>query len=610
MVEMKDRLALVYPKAITLFLGALFLILVFFSFVYNGYSSVKNQAVPVSEAKITVAGEEYTTSLPTSVKNAPHGSEVTVAFMLPTHNGDNLFFGTVYSPLRIYANGSLIYFYGDKQSYPKFFLDPPTQYDSINLPYSEDGSLNIEMVYNIPNERDSLSVHAPIVGNGNAMLNYLIRHHGITWIISVFFLFLGALLVCMFPFFLGWQNRGRAFLLPGLLSLFAGMWQFGENTLSVYLFQMPSVLYVIDFIGLFLMVIPIYKLSFFIENLKRDKLLKIVLIIIEISAILAMSLQLLGIVSLHRSLFAFHIIVPVSLAILTLRTLYEYVKYKEKGAGLLCGAYFILTLSAILELLNFHIKLIPQFSSIFQTGLFIFIIAMAVFSGKWASNLITYQIRNMEMENELKLSEQAIESQKLRNRQLLTHFEDIKKQRHDIRHHLRAIYELIQNDDKRSALEYITTVTDSIPTYSQENYCDNTIVNSVIAFYEQTAKNNHIRIKINVQVPYSNKHISDSSLCVIFGNLLENAVEACERMNGNNRYISLISRVNGDMLFITMENSYEGNIQRSGDKFYSSKHKSFGIGITSVKSLAERHNGSAEFKILNNCFQSNVCVRL
>ena len=105
-------------------------------------------------------------------------------------------------------------------------------------------------------------------------------------------------------------------------------------------------------------------------------------------------------------------------------------------------------------------------------------------------------------------------------------------------------------------------------------------------------------------------HHRDSDLSVIFGNLLENAVEACDRMTEGDKFISLSSSLQNGLLAVTMDNSFDGNFRKEGDRVRSSKRDDFGIGLASVRSLAQKAGGDARFEANGNVFLSSVYVRI
>ena len=612
----------------TAVLTSLILLGMIMLFLANGerFSTVRSGdfVKTVRSCRVRTAGGTRKLALPAVLDDLPHGSTVEISYTLPSRYGNRLFFGTVYAPLKIYVDDQLVYSYGDEETYPAFFLDPPTNYTSITLPVHgpdlED--LTVKMVYTSPQERHSLSIHSPMFGSDSEIFYYMLKRYGVSFILSVFFLFLGALLILVSLFFLQTPKASSAILLTAVMALSAGSWQFGENTLSVYLLRKPYLLYVMDFVGLFILVIPLYMMAILYLDMQKSRLLRAVLYLMEISALAAFLLQATGTVSFHRSLYWFHVLLPAAICILTGRTLYEAIKKKNRNAGYYLVSLMVLLAAALSELINYYLHLNIQFTSFFQLGLFLFMCIMAFFSALYIRNMADLQISNLKLENANHLQEQIIEAQKSKNIALLSHYEEIRKQRHDIRHHLRTIDDMLKKGKGNDASDYIHSIEGSIPGYISETYCDNPVVNSTLCYYAQKASEERIRILIHVQVPAENPAVTDAGLCVLCGNLLENAIEACRRMTGSNRYINLRSRVAGDMLFISMENSYEGAV-RSQDQLsveekqiepdeglLSSKHEGSGRGLRSIASICSQHQGSVEIRVKDNCFVSEICIRL
>ncbi len=87
-------------------------------------------------------------------------------------------------------------------------------------------------------------------------------------------------------------------------------------------------------------------------------------------------------------------------------------------------------------------------------------------------------------------------------------------------------------------------------------------------------------------------------------------------------FIILQTRVAGEMLFISMENSYDGTLRLENGQslpedfdvadtgLLSSKHDGVGTGLQSVSSICRSHQGSASFTVKKNCFRSEICIRL
>lgn len=573
------------------------------------YSLTDKDNIIIKSAEITVKGEQVSDSLPLSQSGLAHRTEVRVAFDTPVRKNDLMFFGSVYAPLKVYANGSLIYEYGQDGTYPSFMKDLPTHYDSVIL-HCDEETAHIEMVYLSPNERDTLSVHEPMVGSRKAIFRHLFLRCGLSLVMSLFFILFGTVLSVMSLAFVKTDDLGLAMIYPGLFSIMAGMWQPGENTLSVYLLQMPSLLYFVDFPGLFLLMIPMYRTAIFHLEKEGDILLESVLCVIEAADAAAIILQLTGKVSFHRSLFAFHIILPLTMLLLFGYSLLEAIRFRSKNAQRFMIPFLVLSLSTVLELLNYYLNFVRIYSSIFQIGVFGFTIILLALSVMYITDLLRDQRKKAELEGELRIRDQILSYQKSRLEMLISMSDEIRKQRHDLRHHLHVIDDMIEKKHLSEAKSYISNVTDTIPTYPTKEWCKNSVVNSTIGYYAQLAEDAHIRLDVFVELPAFNPNISDISLCVIFGNLLENAIEACHVMRPESRYIKLCSKVNGAMLFISMDNSFNGVVHIKDGEFLSSKRQGPVTGLHSVRSLAESHDGSAEFKTTENRFRSEVCLRL
>ena len=92
--------------------------------------------------------------------------------------------------------------------------------------------------------------------------------------------------------------------------------------------------------------------------------------------------------------------------------------------------------------------------------------------------------------------------------------------------------------------------------------------------------------------------------------MLENAIEACLKIDKDKRFIKISSDVNYDMLVITMDNSYDGNFVSVDGRFLSTKREDFGIGLSSIQSVARKYHGDTKFEDKDGHFQSSVYLRI
>ena len=109
----------------------------------------------------------------------------------------------------------------------------------------------------------------------------------------------------------------------------------------------------------------------------------------------------------------------------------------------------------------------------------------------------------------------------------------------------------------------------------------------------------------------------DNDLCLVFGNLIENAIEACRRMDTSDslnekssHFIRLHAHVHYKTLIITMDNSFDGHVSIQNGKYRSSKRDDYGIGLSSIRSVAGKYDGDVAFEAADGVFQSSVYLQI
>ena len=119
---------------------------------------------------------------------------------------------------------------------------------------------------------------------------------------------------------------------------------------------------------------------------------------------------------------------------------------------------------------------------------------------------------------------------------------------------------------------------------------------------------------IIISLPRELSHSVEQNLCVVFGNLLENAAEAAERIKESGedteKRIRLSAVMHMDNLVIHMENSMSGKPRKWGRFYVSSKREEVGIGLTSIANIAAMYGGNAEFRCEEGIFISDFYLRV
>ena len=185
--------------------------------------------------------------------------------------------------------------------------------------------------------------------------------------------------------------------------------------------------------------------------------------------------------------------------------------------------------------------------------------------------------------------------------------EEARQARHDIRHHFVRLSTLAEQSDIEKIKEYLSAATGKISDYNL-HFCENQAVDSVFGYYSTIAERENIPFHAVVSLP-ADLSIDEINLCLVFSNLLENALEASLRTAPARRKIKLTAYLHsGSLALIQVENTYDGVIREKGGVFQSSKRKGDGVGLQSVRHIAEKSGGVSTVTYQDGLFCAKVML--
>jgi hypothetical protein len=218
------------------------------------------------------------------------------------------------------------------------------------------------------------------------------------------------------------------------------------------------------------------------------------------------------------------------------------------------------------------------------------------------------------LETEVLAISNQLELQREHYTLLQMNVEEAKRARHDLRYHLSVFESYIDTGENEKLTDYINEYKNSLPDDTELAFCENYAVNSILRYYIVMARSEGIRVDAHIAL-HENAGVNDSDLCIVFGNCVENAVEACRRTGGD-RFIKINSKTTGKLLTVTIDNSFDGTVIKDGPVFLSRKREGGtkqsrqGFGISSVAAVAKKYNGDALFETKGSVFQASVILRI
>lgn len=194
-------------------------------------------------------------------------------------------------------------------------------------------------------------------------------------------------------------------------------------------------------------------------------------------------------------------------------------------------------------------------------------------------------------------------------RQLNARIEETRRIRHDMRHHIRLLQSYVAEGNLERVKAYLGQLSPTMDSMGPVTFTSNYALDAVLCHYATLAEKEKIETDIRVMVP-GQAILPDDELCVVMGNLLENAIEACRRQETGRKFIFLRCLQDGSRLSIVLDNSFSGDVQYEKGYFRSSKRESVGIGVESVKAIIKRHGGIGTFVPEDKVFKVSIILPL
>ncbi len=190
---------------------------------------------------------------------------------------------------------------------------------------------------------------------------------------------------------------------------------------------------------------------------------------------------------------------------------------------------------------------------------------------------------------------------------------EFRRFRHDFKNIKIGVRECITDGKYDDALkmldlsnEQIYAAADSLLDFDTGNG----IIDALLADKQRQA--NQYGTKITFEGAVTNGGISSTELCILFGNTLDNAIEACEKVETQNRVINIFCSCNSGFMFLTVKNPVDRKVEIRNNRIATTKaDKSMhGFGLYSLGLVVENHDGSLTFNSNENIFTVEISLCL
>ncbi len=182
--------------------------------------------------------------------------------------------------------------------------------------------------------------------------------------------------------------------------------------------------------------------------------------------------------------------------------------------------------------------------------------------------------------------------------------------RHDYKHHIQTMKAHLLMEQYRELDEYLSDLDADLDAVDTILKTGNVRIDAVLNSKLAVAKAKGIRVNAKAVVP-EQLGLREVDLCVILGNLLDNAVEACDRQQEKERqFIRVYIEVLKGQLYIYVSNTMADDVRRSGVQYLSAKRGSHGFGLMRIDKVVKKYNGYLNRQHEEGVFATEIMLPL
>ncbi|MBS6024905.1 MAG: sensor histidine kinase [Paeniclostridium sordellii] len=178
---------------------------------------------------------------------------------------------------------------------------------------------------------------------------------------------------------------------------------------------------------------------------------------------------------------------------------------------------------------------------------------------------------------------------------------------HDMKNHMICIEKIYGEND------YIKSINKQLNEFTYIYNTNNIILDIILNDKRNICENKKIELIADINFKECN-FIDITDVCSIFSNIIDNAIEACDKIENNKieKKIRLKGTNVNRLYVLKCENTKLNKINKKNELFMTDKKDKFlhGVGIKSIKASVEKYNGNLELNDLGNKFLVNICIPL
>lgn len=176
--------------------------------------------------------------------------------------------------------------------------------------------------------------------------------------------------------------------------------------------------------------------------------------------------------------------------------------------------------------------------------------------------------------------------------------------RHDYRHHIQAMKIHAVNGEYEEIVKYLDMLDEDLTNIETVIKTGNKMTDAILNSKLSLAAEKQIKVKAEAKIPVS-LTVSELDLCIVIGNLLDNAIDACMELPAEERLIRIYMEMKGNYLYLALTNTAGGAKKQN---FRTTKGEGHGLGIARADAVVRKYGGYITRASEDNAFSTEVLL--
>ena len=204
---------------------------------------------------------------------------------------------------------------------------------------------------------------------------------------------------------------------------------------------------------------------------------------------------------------------------------------------------------------------------------------------------------------------------KYQNDLLAVHYDEVENMyrqtrgwRHDYRNHIQVLNGYAEQGDLEALKRYLKELAADLNAVDTELKTGNRMTDVILNSKISLARSKDIAVKADAHVPVA-LSTTEIDLCIIIGNLFDNAIEACMQLPKEERLIRVYMDMKNTQLYMSFTNTTALNKQQKvGKRFLTTKGSGHGYGLVRIDTIVDRCQGYISRNSEDGAFTTEILL--